>query len=206
VVVVVRGTDGTSKPIFPIVPNDITQATNTTLGQLTDGNLGESGIPALAVANPLFIDTNADADYDPPGVNTTPTVDTDQDGCVNAREAGGSGTKGGLRNYMNFWDFYDVWSHPSGMPLAWERNRVINLPGDILGVAGRFGMGPPPPGKDLARAQALTPPVSNTGYHIAFDRGPQNGPYSWSRSGPDGSINIPDDILGVAAQFGHTCA
>jgi hypothetical protein len=66
VVVLVRGTDGVSRPLFPVVPIDLDQATNTTLAQLTDGNLGELGVPGTAFANPLFIDINGNAAYDAP--------------------------------------------------------------------------------------------------------------------------------------------
>ena len=56
VVVLVRGTDDVSEPIFPVVPNNISSGSNPTLADLIDGNLGESGVPATAFSNPLFID------------------------------------------------------------------------------------------------------------------------------------------------------
>jgi len=69
VVVIVRGTDGVSKPLFPVIPNDLERSTNTTLTQLTtNGNLGEDGMTALAFTNPLFIDVD-DGDWTAPGVN-----------------------------------------------------------------------------------------------------------------------------------------
>ena len=71
-VVLVRGTDGVSHPLFPVYPNSLRQTGNTTLAQLTDGNLGEDGILALAFTNPLFIDANNDAQWTPPGVMLTP--------------------------------------------------------------------------------------------------------------------------------------
>lgn len=59
VVVMVRGTDGVSKPLFPVVANDILTGTdNDTLDELTDGNLGQKGMPALAFSNPIFIDVD----------------------------------------------------------------------------------------------------------------------------------------------------
>jgi hypothetical protein len=72
IVVLVRGTDGVSHPLFPVLPNSLASAGNTTLAQLTDGNLGELGIMALAFTNPLFIDANNDAVWTPPGVMLTP--------------------------------------------------------------------------------------------------------------------------------------
>jgi len=57
-VVVVRGTDGVSRPMFPIMPDDLARTHNTTLDDLIDGNLGESGVLAMAVTNPLFADVD----------------------------------------------------------------------------------------------------------------------------------------------------
>ncbi len=70
--VMVVGTDGVSNPLFPVVPNSLTQAGNTTLANLIDGNLGESGMPALAFTNPIFIDTDGSAGWDAPGVQIAP--------------------------------------------------------------------------------------------------------------------------------------
>ncbi|HYC55295.1 MAG TPA: hypothetical protein VEL28_10225 [Candidatus Binatia bacterium] len=62
VVVVVRGTDGVSHPLFPMQPQDLESAGNTTLAALTDNgaplpwNLNEEGALALAFSNPLFFD------------------------------------------------------------------------------------------------------------------------------------------------------
>jgi hypothetical protein len=67
VVAIVRGTDGISKPLFPVIPNDLATAGNGTLEGLTDGNLGQNGITALAYTNPLFIDVDGGG-WTPPGV------------------------------------------------------------------------------------------------------------------------------------------
>jgi hypothetical protein len=66
IVALVRGTDGVSPPLFPVVPNDITQGANSTLADLLDGNLGEEGILALAFTNPLFVDVDGNGVYDAP--------------------------------------------------------------------------------------------------------------------------------------------
>ncbi|MCK6556811.1 CehA/McbA family metallohydrolase [Candidatus Binatia bacterium] len=95
VVVLVRGTDGVSKPLFPVVPNDIkakacsnnpcksctTDAnctspgtctvSNETVGALTDGNLGQCGMTAMAFTNPLFVDVNGGG-WTAPGVQVNP--------------------------------------------------------------------------------------------------------------------------------------
>ena len=69
---------------------------------------------------------------------------------------------------------------------------------DILRVSGNFGATGDPFGDPLAAAPA-------TGYHTGFDRGPSIGPNPWDKGPPDGFIVIGDDILSVAAQFGHSC-
>jgi hypothetical protein len=80
IVVMVKGSDGISKPLFPVVPNDLKTSTNTTLANLTDGNLGEDGALARAFTNPLFVDVDDGAgglpngDYDAPGVSCITTV------------------------------------------------------------------------------------------------------------------------------------
>jgi len=66
VVVVVKGTDGVSRPLFPMNPQDLTQAGNNTVDALTDSNsplpwnLGESGVLSVAFSNPLFFDVGGD--------------------------------------------------------------------------------------------------------------------------------------------------
>jgi hypothetical protein len=66
-VAIAHGTDGVSSPLFPIVPEDLDEATNTTLEDLTDDNLGQDGVLAYAFTNPLFIDIDGDG-WTPPGV------------------------------------------------------------------------------------------------------------------------------------------
>ena len=68
VIVVVRGTDGVSRPLFPMNPVDLANSefVNTNLSQLTDGgvsppwNLGEDGALATAFTNPLYFDFEND--------------------------------------------------------------------------------------------------------------------------------------------------
>lgn len=71
VVAIVRGTDGVSQPLFPILPFDLSSGSNSTLLDLLDGNLGEDGVPALAYSNPLFVDVDGGG-WTPPGVMFIP--------------------------------------------------------------------------------------------------------------------------------------
>jgi len=72
VVVVAHGTDGVSKPMFPVMPASLDSSGNTTLANLLDGNLGEGGVLALGYTNALFVDANGNATFDPPGVVVVP--------------------------------------------------------------------------------------------------------------------------------------
>ena len=128
-------------------------------------------------------------------------LDTDGDGCSDKQEHGIQEALGGRRDSESFWDFFDV---PIGeLP---ERDRRVNA-FDIGAVVLRFGtVSDPPPTKEEALAEALTPPSDLTSYHAAFDRNspdPEANP--WNVRPPNGSID-GFDIGFVAAQFGHTCA
>jgi len=54
-VAVVRGSDGTCGPMFPIYPHSLATAGNTTLANLVDGNVGQSGTMALGFTNALYV-------------------------------------------------------------------------------------------------------------------------------------------------------
>jgi hypothetical protein len=118
--------------------------------------------------------------------------------------APGSEFTGGLRDPHNFWDFYDVWTRPDTVS-PFVRDKAIAI-ADILSVARRFGSNDGGGSALINRnSDPLVPPAADTGYHPDFDRGVVNGPYPWDRSPPDGAIGVPDDILAVAGQFGHSC-
>jgi hypothetical protein len=65
-VVVVKGSDGVSRPMFPVHPAQLATAGNTTLANLTDGNLGQSGVTALGVTNALYADVDGNPGFDAP--------------------------------------------------------------------------------------------------------------------------------------------
>ena len=115
----------------------------------------------------------------PAGLTPTPTPDisdTDGDGCSDERENGPDETQGGLRDFLNPWDFYDT-----------NGDGVIDLFNDILGVILHYSLDGSPP------------------YDVDFDRGPTAGPNPWNMTAPDGVIDLFVDILGVINQHGHTC-
>ncbi|MEX2158565.1 MAG: S8/S53 family peptidase [Dehalococcoidia bacterium] len=130
---------------------------------------------------------------------TNDAADYDQDGCSNGEEFGTNVELGGQRNPLDFWDFFDT---PSP-----TRNKLVDLNNDIFGVAGRFGAndngGMAPINRNSNPLTTPAPPVP--AYHPAFDRSPAIGPNAWNLGPPDGIIDLFNDILPVAAQFGHTC-
>jgi len=140
-------------------------------------------------------------------------VDSDRDGCTNIEELGLNPALGGDRDPGIVWDFYDVWSHPGGDPDAgWERNGEVGLFDDIFGVAFRFGAtddidGNGVPDQPIDRYDdPLVPPAptDETGYHPDFDRPPPEGD-PWDIGRGDGTIDLFNDIIGVAYQYGHNC-
>lgn len=119
-----------------------------------------------------------------PTVTPTPTKqpfpgDTDGDGCADQRENGSDPALGGLRNYKNPWDFYDVAGFNGG-----PKDGVIDLPNDVLGVIQHYGA---------------------ANYEVRYDRGPSVGPHPWNMTAPDGVIDLANDVLGVIQQNGHHC-
>jgi len=65
-VVLVRGRDGVSRPMYPVMPASLATASNTTLAQLLDGNLGEGGVMALGNTNALYADVDGAPGFQAP--------------------------------------------------------------------------------------------------------------------------------------------
>lgn len=57
-VVIVRGTDGVSQPMFPVFSGDMSSTSNQTLEDLLDGNLNEGGVLAMGYTNALYADVD----------------------------------------------------------------------------------------------------------------------------------------------------
>ena len=125
--------------------------------------------------------------------------DFDRDGCQDEAELGSVAADGGLRNPKYYWDFYDT---PDASNV---RDKLITIL-DLNRVAARFGANDNGGADPINRfSDPLTAPPPAPAYHPAFDRGSVIGPNPWDKAPADGIINLIDDILGVAAQFGHTC-
>jgi hypothetical protein len=72
VVVVVKGTQGTSPPMFPVYSRDLSAAQNPALAQLIVQTAAENGVRALGFTNALYLDVDGNGDFDPPGVQVAP--------------------------------------------------------------------------------------------------------------------------------------
>jgi hypothetical protein len=185
--------------VVPPTPTPTPTSTNTpTATNTPTPTLTPSVTPTPTITPTPRPDADGDTlpDEDEPIYGTSPgDPDSDDDGCADGEEVGTVPDAGGQRNPMSFWDFYDT---PDS---ANQRDKVININGDLLGVAARFGA----TGNPTAVSPLSAPPPAPA-YHPAFDRGALTGPDPWDVGIGDGAINVSGDILRVAAQFGHTCA
>ncbi|MBK7972713.1 MAG: CehA/McbA family metallohydrolase [Deltaproteobacteria bacterium] len=64
VVVVVKGTSGSSRTLFPMIPNDVDASQS--LADLFVNDPGEAGVRAFAFTNQLFVDANGNHQYEAP--------------------------------------------------------------------------------------------------------------------------------------------
>ncbi len=65
-VVIAKGTDGVSPPMFPVMASNLSATTNTSLDDLLDGNVGEGGVLALGMTNALYADVDGIDGFQPP--------------------------------------------------------------------------------------------------------------------------------------------
>jgi hypothetical protein len=105
-------------------------------------------------------------------------ADQDGDGCPDQDELGPNKGRGGQRNPLYPYDFFDTPPKDAAITMA-----------DVAAVVARFGgiAGPPP----------------TLGYDPAFDR-TRIGPRPWDLGPPDGVISIAD-VVSLVIQFGDTC-
>jgi alpha-tubulin suppressor-like RCC1 family protein len=125
-------------------------------------------------------------------LGTSPTLDSDSDGCLDKREVGNVPALGGQRHPLNFWDFFDT---PDTSNIRDEA--VAGT--DFFRILARFGAA----GDNQIDPLSMPPPAP--AYHTAFDRGASSGPNPWNLTAADGSI-AGTDFFAVLAQFGHSCA
>lgn len=72
IVVVVKGTNGVSKPMFPVMTDGVSLTQNPDLASLMNVTTSENGIRALGVTNALYVDVDQNGVFDPPGVSVAP--------------------------------------------------------------------------------------------------------------------------------------
>jgi hypothetical protein len=155
------------------------------------------GLPAniCVTAAAFTVGTPATPSPTPVVTKQPEPVDSDLDGCSDQRESGTMPSMGGLRNFLSFWDFFDVWTSSGG---GYAKTRAVDLD-DIFGVAMRVGS----VGGGTSVMDALATPASPTGYHAAYDRS-FAGPKAWNSGAANGVIDI-DDVFYVAGHFAHNC-
>jgi hypothetical protein len=124
----------------------------------------------------------------------SPDADSDLDGCTDQKEDDLTPMTGGMRDHLNFWDFFDT---PN---TANVRDRSITGT-DFFAVLARFGA------TGAANSiDPLSPPPTAPAYHSAFDRGPVlGGGDPWDTGAANGAI-AGADFFAILAQFGHSCA
>ncbi len=135
-----------------------------------------------ADANGFYLGTVNDASI----VVNPPCVDTDGDGCPDVKEqqtAPGSQGSGGLRDYLNPWDYFN--------PTHDGLNRVD----DILKVVQAYF-------RDDNDGSPGQPPYM-AGYNPDTDRS-SLGPNAWNVGAPNGLQRV-DDILAAVKQYFHDC-
>jgi hypothetical protein len=126
-----------------------------------------------AISNPPQVDTDADGDGNECDAND------DDDSCTDVQEAGDDERFGGLRDPLDFWDFFDV--------AGTDRSIDIN---DAVAILGRFGQGP-----------------SSPTYNPLYDRiAPIDG-QPWRTAPATGTARGIDlsDVIWNLQSFGHSC-
>ena len=162
-------------------------------------NLGVAGGGTIKVVLDAVHDAipnNGDECDDPAGTDTilstnyiytpgacTPACSPAADPTKNDTDRDGCTDDRELSSTQNSGGLRDPWNPYDYADI--NHDGAVSVPVDILQVANSLGAVPP---------------------NDRRDRGALNyGPFAWNKSEPNGSIDVPNDILGVALQFGHSC-
>lgn len=113
--------------------------------------------------------------------------DSDGDGCSDAEESGANQSLGGRRDYLRPWDVFD----PNG-------DQMIDLFNDVFAVAGGFGTHP---GNAMYSVD-----IDRSGPPTAAQEPDPNRREVWDLGPPSGTVDLFNDVFGVAFQFGMDCS
>lgn len=72
IVVIVKGRQGVSEPMFPVMTDGVSLTQNPNLTALMTVIASENGIRSLGVTNALYLDVDQNGVFDPPGVSVVP--------------------------------------------------------------------------------------------------------------------------------------
>ena len=72
IVVVVKGTQNVSPPMFPVMTDGVSLAQNPNLAALQNVTATENGIRSLGTTNALYVDVDQNGVFDAPGVSVVP--------------------------------------------------------------------------------------------------------------------------------------
>ena len=136
-------------------------------------------------------------------------MDTDNDGCPDAKENGPSHLAGGERDPNDPWDFADV-PAPALLPsnTVGVRDRTITLTGDVLAVLKFVGSNAASPNTPNAFGATYGSDLNANGTQdgAEYDRTASANPAMLWRTGPpDGAISLSGDVLPVLKSVGDAC-
>ena len=160
--------------------------TSTPLPDADSDGLPDAYENAHGCLNANLPDADADPDSDvlanlPERLQgTDPCIeDSDADGCADGEETGGDPVRGGMRDPLDWWDFYDL-----------NGDARVDLT-DALTILRAFGLGP-----------------DDDGYDASLDRESPDVGAPWRTSAATGSeVGISlSDALASLASFGHDCS
>ena len=136
-----------------------------------------------------------------------PTLDSDGDGCPDARELGGDWHAGGQRDPHDPWDFYDV-PVPVLLPghQGGTKSRAVTI-ADVIAVLAYIGTSASSPNSANANGATYGSDLNNNGVADGqeYDRSAStDSSQPWRSGAPRGFVSIGSAIVGLA-QVGTDC-